>query len=687
MAVRPPTAAALREVLNNRYALGDLIAEGGMAQVYRGRDRVLDRDVAVKILRPQYAASPEFLDRFRREARIAASLTHANLVNVFDVGDEGSRHYIVMELLPGKTLKDLVTPSRGRPHPLALDQAVDLVRQIAAGMGFAHRRGLVHRDLKPQNVLITEDGHAKVGDFGLAQAAETAHLTVPGTVWGTVQYISPEQAQGLAADSRSDIYSLGAIFYELLTGRLPYEAATPPAIMVKHVYDPPPVLREANPALPAAAERVVTRAMAKNPAERYQTMDELAQALAELRDAAAAETMVWKAPAAFVAPANGHGRRRGAAGASFPPAAPDRTLALRAPATPRPVPDRPPPPRRPAPNAARAAPGPPQRRRSPAWLPVALAGAVLAFFALMAVGAVVARAMLPRQNLARQTATAAAAAQLTPTTAPETPTPAPTPIPQVPVPNVAGNPLPTAQAKLNAAGLAWDTAETFSKDVPSGAVVDQDPPANARLEQGKPVKLTVSKGPQTASVPGVVGDPFATANEKLAKAGFAVDRQDVFNTQADRGIVFAQDPGRGVDAPLGSKVTVRVSLGREQAVVPRVIGQPETAARDRLTKEGFAVEVSYEAVTNVEPGQVFAQSPQGDAQVDKGSPITIRVRRDPTPVPPTATHVPPTASAVPPTASAGAAQPPTRPAASPTAGAAGGGGAAATPPQPAATPR
>src|SRR5207302_855992 len=145
------------------------------------------------------------------EARVAASLTHPNLATVFDVGDDGSRHFIVMELLPGKTLKDLVAPARGRAAPLPLEDAVELTRQVALGMAFAHRRGLVHRDLKPQNVLITEGGHAKVADFGLAQAAETAHLTVPGTVWGTVQYISPEQAQGLPADARSDIYSLGAI--------------------------------------------------------------------------------------------------------------------------------------------------------------------------------------------------------------------------------------------------------------------------------------------------------------------------------------------------------------------------------------------------------------------------------------------------------------------------------------------
>jgi serine/threonine-protein kinase len=687
MAGRPPTStsasapAPAREVLNNRYALGDLIAGGGMAQVYRGRDRLLDRDVAIKILRPQYAASPEFLDRFRREARIAASLTHPNLVNVFDVGEDGPRHYIVMELLPGRTLKDLV--ARGA---LSLDDAVELTRQVAQGMSFAHRRGLVHRDLKPQNVLITEDGHAKVADFGLAQAAETAHLTVPGTVWGTVQYISPEQAQGLVADARSDVYALGAIFYELLTGKVPYDGATPPAIMVKHVYDPPPVLRDVKPSLPAAAERVVERAMAKVPDERFQSMDEFARTLADLRDAAAAETMLFQAAATRGKPG---GTRNGSSALHTV----GRTQVVRPPA---PAParrsgsqTRPPPSRtanttrtgqpvqtgQPARRGGPTAPALPataqKRRRSPAWLPVILAGAVLAFFALMALGAVVTRAFLPRQNLARATATAQQPpASVTPTAPP--PTPSPSPIPEVPVPNVIGNPLPTAQAKLAAAGLGSDAAEDFSREVAAGAVINQDPQANARLEQGKAVKLTVSKGPQMAVVPGVVADPIATASAKLTNAGFGVDRQEVFNNQAERGVVFQQDPARGTEAPVGSKVEVRVSLGREQAVVPLVISLKEEDARDRLTKEGFAVEVSYEAVTNVAPGIVFAQVPQANAQVDKGSSVTIRVRPQPTPVPPTPTSPPPTQTPVPAptrvpsTATTAPAAPTQRPAQQPT---------------------
>jgi serine/threonine-protein kinase len=456
--------------------------------------------------------------------------------------------------------------------------------------------------------------------------------------------------------------------------------------MVKHVYDPPPVLRDVKPSLPAAAERVVERAMAKVPDERFQSMDEFAQTLADLRDAAAAETMLFQAAATRGKPG---GTRNGSSALHTV----GRTQVVRPPA---PAParrsgsqTRPPPSRtanttrtgqpvqtgQPARRGGPTAPALPataqKRRRSPAWLPVILAGAVLAFFALMALGAVVTRAFLPRQNLARATATAQQPpASVTPTAPP--PTPSPSPIPEVPVPNVIGNPLPTAQAKLAAAGLGSDAAEDFSREVVAGAVINQDPQANARLEQGKAVKLTVSKGPQMAVVPGVVADPIATASAKLTNAGFGVDRQEVFNNQAERGVVFQQDPARGTEAPVGSKVEVRVSLGREQAVVPLVISLKEEDARDRLTKEGFAVEVSYEAVTNVAPGIVFAQVPQANAQVDKGSSVTIRVRPQPTPVPPTPTSPPPTQTPVPAptrvpsTATTAPAAPTQRPAQQPT---------------------
>ncbi len=296
-------------VLGGRYELGGLIAEGGMARVFRGTDRRLGRPVAIKLLRPQHAASAEWRARFHEEARAAASLAHPHLVQVFDAGEDGLdgghgeealRPYIVMELLPGRTLKDLVVGAGG---PLPPRDAAALARQIALGMAAAHRRGLVHRDLKPQNVLITEDGSAKVGDFGLARASGGAQLTQPGTVWGTVQYLSPEQAEGRPADARSDIYALGGILFELLTGSPPYQADTPAAILLKHIAGPVPRARDKHPSLPEAVDAVLGRALAKSPDERFQSMDELAEALASLASQADAIThpTAWPVPAPAVA--------------------------------------------------------------------------------------------------------------------------------------------------------------------------------------------------------------------------------------------------------------------------------------------------------------------------------------------------------------------------------------------------
>ncbi|MBI3970022.1 MAG: Stk1 family PASTA domain-containing Ser/Thr kinase [Chloroflexi bacterium] len=642
--------AATPIVLHERYELGGLIAEGGMAQVFHGRDRLLDRDVAIKILRAQYAASPDFLDRFRREARMAASLPHPHLVNVYDVGEDAGRHYIVMELLPGRTVKELV--ARG---PLPLETAIELARQVALGMALAHRRGLVHRDLKPQNILLTEDGQAKVADFGIAQAAETAHLTVPGTVWGTVHYIAPEQAQGVRPDARSDIYSLGAMFFELLTGRPPYDGATPAAIMMKHVYDPVPQARAINPVLPAAIEGVLRQAMAKAPAERFQSMDEFAQTLVGVRVAAAAETMAWapvgpSGPASrsspvTAAPGTTGGSRTATAGQRWPAPSGDQTAAFPVRSAgarggpsyellpPRAVAGL-------APAAgADVVPARRARRRVPAWVPILLAASVLAFFGLMAVGAFVAREVaIPGGQQTRVTAT----------TTPEraTPTVAPTAVPLVPVPGVVGDPVAKAHEKLTAAGLTVEVFEDFSRDVPTGNIASQDPAANAQLEQGKPVKLVVSKGPQKATIPSVLGSNDDEAVDKLTKAGFTVVKMEEFSRQWAAGTVFEQSP-RGGEANVGSEVTIKVSKGRDQVVVPAVLSMPEAAARERLAKEGLKIEVVYEPYAGVEPGQVFTQEPIANEKVDRDTTVRIKVRRDPTPAPPTATAVPSTPTPAP----------------------------------------
>jgi beta-lactam-binding protein with PASTA domain len=608
-------ATAPPQVLDGRYEVGDVIAEGGMAQVRFGRDLKLKRDVAIKILRAQFAASPEFLERFHREAELSAQLSHPHLVNVFDVGREGDLHFIVMELLPGQTLKDLTAQG-----PLPAERAVELAREVALGMAFAHQRGLVHRDLKPQNVLLSESGHAKIADFGLALGVESVQLTQPGTVWGTVQYLSPEQAQGLPADSRSDVYSLGAIFFELLTGRPPFDGATPAAIMMKHVYDAPPDVNDVNPLVPMAAARVARRALAKTKDDRYASMDELARALAGVREAAAAETAVWSVPR----PPAGPSAPNGPNGPVSPRRDQTQVVAV--------------------PNPART--GGRTRRPRSGRLPLLLAGGLLIFFALMALGAVLARGLVGETPAPLPTATRPAPS---PTTVPPSPTPT---VVMLVVPNLLGQPMATAQARLTNAGLGSETSEDFSRDVPRGSVASQDPQANAQLEQGKTVRLVISRGPQRVPVPNVVGLVTRDATAELTGRGFVVKPQQGFNTRAVD-TVFEQRPAAGEQVDPGAEITILVSQGRDIVVVPPLRGLTEEAARQQLAARGLVPNVSYVPDSSVQNGQVSSHSPTANTEVDRGSAVIVAVARagasapTQTALPATATRPAATATAAP----------------------------------------
>jgi serine/threonine-protein kinase len=266
-------------VLKDRYRILGELGRGGMATVYKVQDLALGRIVAIKVLHPQYAHDPDFLARFQAEARAAANLVHPNVVDVFDVGQDGDQHFIVMEYVQGRDLKSLIRTQA----PLPIPRAVDLAIQVCAAVGYAHRSGLIHRDLKPQNVLVTPEDRVKVTDFGIARAVAEAAPTEPGTVWGTAQYLAPEQALGKPASPASDVYALGVVLYEMLAGRLPFEGDTRQAIAMQHIQADPPPLRRLNPQVPTQLEAIVSRAMVKEPAHRYPNADELGQALRAYR--------------------------------------------------------------------------------------------------------------------------------------------------------------------------------------------------------------------------------------------------------------------------------------------------------------------------------------------------------------------------------------------------------------------
>ena len=255
------------EILGGRYSILDTIGEGGMAIVYRAKDMLLNRVVAIKVLRGQYASDSEFRERFRREAQSAAALSHPNIVNVYDVGEDSGSNYIVMEWVDGQTLNDIIM----RDGRLTVDVVADYSVQILDALDHAHRSGVIHRDIKPHNILITRDGRVKVTDFGIARAASASALTEAGQVIGTVNYTSPEQARGASATAESDIYSLGVVMYEMLTGRLPFVGDTPVAVALKHVQEDALPLSVYNKAVPVEFERVVMKALAKDPQDRWHT--------------------------------------------------------------------------------------------------------------------------------------------------------------------------------------------------------------------------------------------------------------------------------------------------------------------------------------------------------------------------------------------------------------------------------
>jgi serine/threonine-protein kinase len=266
-------------VLGKRYRITEQIGSGGMAVVYKGEDLLLNRPVTIKILREQYASDQAFVHRFRREAQAVARLSHPNIVSIYDVGEEGSYHYLVMEYIPGTTLKEIIK----RRAPLPLGEALNLMVQLLEGLEHAHANGIVHCDVKPHNILVTPGGRVKITDFGLARAATEATITFPGSIIGSVHYLSPEQAKGEPATVQSDLYSASVVFYELLTGRLPFQGDTPLAVALQHLQSEPPPLREYNPEVPAWLEKVVLKGMAKDPRQRFASASQMLEHLGEER--------------------------------------------------------------------------------------------------------------------------------------------------------------------------------------------------------------------------------------------------------------------------------------------------------------------------------------------------------------------------------------------------------------------
>jgi serine/threonine-protein kinase len=556
-------------LLAGRYELQEVVGSGGMAVVYRATDQMLGRQVAVKVLREQFAEDDEIVARFEREAKSAARLAHPNVVDIYDVGQDGATHFIVMALIEGENLKGLVR----RTGALRPAEVIRLGREIAAALEYAHRRGLVHRDVKPQNVLLDGQGHARLADFGIAQAADAISLTQTGTVLGTAQYMAPEQARGRGTTPVSDIYSLGIVLYELATGKPPFDGGPPLAIALRQVEEAPRLPRELNPNLPPQLEAVILKALAKAPADRFQSAAELAEALAATLQPA-------REPTARVAVVDRPAPRP--SGRTATP--PEPTTRRQPPAPPPPAPGR----RAPAPRQQRGG------GAGPLLLLILLSLIALGFGAywLLTAGRPAAAptpAIATPKPASKPTAVSPPAV-VAPTREPTRP--APTPVP-------TSSPVPT---------LAPVTAPTATSAPPSPT---SPPPTRPPAPTQAPARV---------AVPALVGLSLGDAQTAVAGRDLILE----FNAQADprapEGVVLAQEPAEG--ASVAPRSVVRVTVNRPNLVaVPNVQGLEEDPARRALQQAGF--KVSVEPVSGGRKGVINDQSPQPGVRVAPGTEVKI----------------------------------------------------------------
>jgi serine/threonine-protein kinase len=557
-------------LIDGRYKVISRLGTGGMADVFLAEDMQLGRKVALKLLHRRFAEDPGFVERFRREAQAAAGLQHPNVVSVYDRGAYDDTYYIAMEYLPGRTLKQLVRDEA----PLDPVRAIDITVQILKAARFAHRRGVIHRDLKPHNVIVDEQDHAKVTDFGIARAG-ASDMTETGSIMGTAQYLSPEQAQGLAVSASSDLYSIAVVLYELLTGRVPFDADAAVTIALKHVSEAPPAISSINPSVPPELEQVVMWALNKNPADRPKDADEFVTALEQ-------------AKAAIIS--GGSGQRTAsiaalsAAGVGGVPVRPA---------------DYPPPrdqpwpvgPAAPVPQEPQEEP-PEERRRNP-WPWIAL------LVALLLAGGGVAAYLLTRPVKAT-------------------------------VPDVAGEQVAVAQTKIQNAG--FDVSVIYRPDThPSGVVIDQSPRGGIRTDEGSTVTLTVSQGPGDGTVPTVKGDTLEVAKKAIRRAKLKVGRvvQQASATVA-AGQVISTSPAAGATPQLGTPVDITVSTGPPKVAVPNVVNESESAAKAALQAAGFKnISTSTQISTTVKPGNVISTNPAANAQVVRSTAIMLVIAKAP----------------------------------------------------------
>ncbi|MGA2013273.1 MAG: Stk1 family PASTA domain-containing Ser/Thr kinase, partial [Solirubrobacteraceae bacterium] len=554
-------------LIDGRYRVLSRLGAGGMADVFLAEDQQLGRKVALKLLHRRFAEDPGFVERFRREAQAAAGLQHPNVVSVYDRGTYDGTYYIAMEYLPGRSLKQLIRDEA----PLDPLRAIDITIQILKAARFAHRRGVIHRDLKPHNVIVDETDHAKVTDFGIARAG-ASDMTETGSIMGTAQYLSPEQAQGHAVSEGSDLYSVGVVLYEMLTGRVPFDAESAVTIALKHVSEAPVAPSRINPAIAPELDQTVMWVLNKNAADRPADADQLIAVLEHCRTAI--ETGAAGQHTASMAAVAAAGAVAGPAAALAPPpvhAQPTTNGSGQMP-------------------AVSAAQEPPRR----GWVPWALAAAVL----LLVAGAATAAYFISRPK-------------------------------QYVVPKVTGEPLNVARTLIQ--DSHFQVAVISVPDPkPSGTVIGEEPGAGTRADKGSTVTLTASNGPGNVSIPSVQGLSRSQASRYLTRAGLKVTNVVVeSSSQFKAGEATGTNPGAARTVAAGTAVTLLVSSGAAPKAVPAVAGETQAAATTALTQAGFNVSPQTVTSSTVTAGNVISQDPAANSSHVPGTTVTIVVAQPP----------------------------------------------------------
>ena len=554
-------------LLGNRYEIIEKIGSGGMATVYKAKCHVLNRYVAIKILRDEFTTDEEFVKRFEVEAQSAAAITHPNIVSVYDVGVDGNLHYIVMELIKGKTLKEIIVEEKG---PLPWKWSVNIAIQIASALETAHRNHIIHRDIKPHNIIITEDGVAKVTDFGIAKAVSNSTITAFGTTIGSVHYFSPEHARGGFTDEKSDLYSLGVVMYEMLTGRVPFDADTPVSVALKHMQEEPVPAKEVNPNIPLAVNDIIMKALKKDTSLRYQSATEM---LLDLKRA-------LKDP-------NGNFVDNNEYSGEFPTQRID-TLGGESQ----------------EPRATQKKNKKPNKFIEFVKKHKALSS-IVGLFLLFAISL---GATIGISNATRPK--------------------------EVQIPNLVGKTVDEAKQILEENNIKYVEEEPqYSTEYPEGQIISQNPQyvENRKIREETEIKVVVSLGTETTTVPKFVGLTREEAENQAKESKITLEYVEETSKTVEAGIVIEQETEEGETINAGDTVKVHISTGTgiKQVVVTSVLYKDEETAKQTLTSLGLTVNVEYDEDTTRGNGVVLKQSIASGETVDEGTAVTITVNKLP----------------------------------------------------------